>query len=508
MKSSAIFSRDFVVGQAQEGLFGSFLEHGGRAIYGGVYDPDSPQTDPDGMRQDVAGQVRELGVSLVRYPGGNFVSQYDWKDTIGPKDKRPVRTELAWQSLESNQFGLDEFMTWCKAAGVEPMITLNLATRGVQDARDILEYCNFPGGTYWSEQRRANGADKPYGVRYWCLGNEMDGDWQVGQKTADEYGLIAREAAKAMRYLDPDIKLTACYTTSLGMDKHNDWGTRALMHCYDYVDYISLHKYCTNEEKSTPDFMAQTLDLERYIDAAIASCDYVKSILHSPRTMMLAFDEWNVWYHSVEQDAARPRWLHGQHVLEDVYNFEDAVVVGLNLIMLLRRCDRVKLACLAQLVNVIAPIMTDDAGRCWRQTIYYPFLHVSRYGRGTVLQGVVDSPRYTSAKFGETPYLDIVAVHREAEGEITVFAVNRSEEEEMDLCCELRDFGPLRMPEQIEYTSPDKYAENTADAPDTCLPAAAHSARVEDRTLHARLKPLSWNVLRLKIETEKEETVC
>ncbi len=503
MKAKAVFSKDFAIGEAEARLYGSFLEHRGRAVYGGVYEPDHPNADSQGLRRDVMDLVKELQVSAVRYPGGNFVSAYDWRDSIGPKEKRPVRTELAWLSLETNQFGLDEFMDWCKKTGTEPMITVNLATRGIQEARDIVEYCNFPAETDLSREREKNGHKEPYGVKLWCLGNEMDGEWQMGQKTAEDYGEIAKQAAKAMRAVDPDIELVACYNTCLGMENHTDWGDRVLERCYDYIDYISLHKYCANEEKNTGDFLASTLDMEKYIEAAIASCDRAKALAHSQKTLYLSFDEWNVWYHSLEQDAHREKWLKGPAVLEDIYNVEDAVVVGLNLILLLRHADRVRIGCLAQLVNVIAPIFTRNGGEAIRQTIFYPFLQASRYGRGTVLRGILESPSYES-RYGQTNYLDATAVYNEEKEELTVFAVNRSQEEEMELECSLRDFASLEFVEHLGLHHPDRYAENTLEHPDTCLPISETGTSLEEGVLRAKLAPLSWNVIRIRVPSEKK----
>ena len=182
----------FSIGPADRRLFGSFVEHMGRCVYGGIYEPGHPSADSRGLRRDVLELTRELGVSVVRYPGGNFVSGYRWEDGVGPVGDRPRRLDLAWKTIETNAFGLDEFMTWAAEAGVEPMMAVNLGTRGRPGGLDLLEYANHPGGTELSDLRRKHGAEDPYGVRLWCLGNEMDGPWQVGHKTADEYGRARR----------------------------------------------------------------------------------------------------------------------------------------------------------------------------------------------------------------------------------------------------------------------------------------------------------------------------
>lgn len=489
----------FQVGKVDPRLFGSFIEHLGRAVYHGIYEPDHPTADDQGFRRDVLGLVRKLGVTVVRYPGGNFVSGYRWEDGTGDRAKRPRRADLAWGDIETNEIGIDEFQEWCKRAGAELMMAVNLGTRGPEEARQLVEYCNFPGGTELSDRRRANGLEEPFGIHLWCLGNEMDGEWQMGAKTAEEYGRIACEAAKLMKWTDPTIELVACGSSHYGMC--GEWEETVLRHVYDHVDYISLHSYYGNPNDDTPEFLSCSLLMDEYIRTVCSIADYVKKIKNSNKTMYLSFDEWNVWFHS--NDVKLPKWTVAPHRLEDVYTMEDALLVGCMLITLLRHCDRVKIACLAQLVNVIAPILTenvDEGGRAWAQTIFYPFLHASLYGRGTVLTPVVSCPTYSVRRYPQVPYIETIAVVSDDGSEMTVFAVNRSADEAIDFTVDLTSC--TKSPAVIEHltmTHADKRAVNTADDPQNVCPEANGNAAIDGATLTAELAPYSWNVIRIKL---------
>jgi len=490
--------RDFVKAEVDERLFGSFIEHLGRAIYGGVYEPDHPLSDEDGFRRDVLDMVRELRVPIVRYPGGNFVSSFDWEDSIGPLDKRPRRLDLAWRAVEPNAVGLNEFSHWAKKAGSRLMITLNLGTRGIDAARNLLEYCNHPCGSYWSDLRRSHGVAEPHRFKVWCLGNEMDGPWQVGYKSADDYGKLAAEVAKSMKLFDPSLELVACGSSNTKMPTFPQWEATVLERCYDSVDYISLHNYFKNTSDDLPTFLAESLDMDRFITTVIGTADFVRAKKRSKKTINLSFDEWNVWFHSREADELVQPWTVGPRLLEDVYTFEDALVVGCCLITLLRHADRVKMACLAQLVNTIAPIMTENGGPAWRQTIYYPFLHASLFGRGEVLESLTRSPQYDNATFGSVPYLESAATLDRQKGEITVFAVNRSLTEDLTLEGSFGGFGSCSLIEHLALTSTAPKAANTKDEPDRVAPRRMNGTRVEGHSMSALLPRLSWNVLRVR----------
>ena len=502
MKTNIVVHRDFRIATIDSRLYSSFLEHLGRAIYGGIYEPGHPTADEDGFRRDVLDLVRDLDTPYCRYPGGNFVSAYNWEDGVGPRSERPVRLDLAWRTREANQIGVNEFVDWCKKANTKPMLAVNLGSRGLDAARNFLEYCNHPGGTYWSDLRRMHGWANPHDVKLWCLGNEMDGPWQVGHKSAHEYGRLADETAKAMRGFDKSLELVVCGSSNSDMKTYPQWEAEVLDQCYDSADHISLHMYFANREKNTLNYLARATKLDRYITTIGGVIDYIKAKKRSKKTIGISFDEWNVWYHSNQQDKdilARDEWPDAPHLLEDIYNFEDVLQVGGILNTFIRRSDRVRIACIAQLVNVIAPIMTEDGGTAWRQTIYYPFYYASRYGRGTALQLVVDGPTYDSDEENDVPYLDVSAVHSEDGTTLTFFAVNRHPNTALDLDVRLEGFGAARVVEQVEMTHGDLEAVNTAGRPETVVPVNVQSGKIEDGKLRAALKPLSYNVIRLSV---------
>ncbi|GGI99914.1 intracellular exo-alpha-(1-_5)-L-arabinofuranosidase 1 [Alicyclobacillus cellulosilyticus] len=487
----------FTLAQVDPRLYGSFIEHLGRAVYGGIYEPEHPTADDMGFRRDVMELVQALQVPIVRYPGGNFVSGYHWEDGVGPVAERKRRLDLAWRSTEPNWVGTNEFAAWCQRVGAEVMMAVNLGTRGIDAARNLVEYCNHPSGSYWSDLRIAHGVREPHRIKVWCLGNEMDGPWQIGHKTADEYGRLAAETAKAMKWVDPSIELVACGSSNAHMPTFPQWEATVLEHTYDHVEYLSLHTYYGNRDGDTPNFLAQSLDMDQFIRTVVATCDYVKAKKRSKKTMYLSFDEWNVWFHSNEADKKVTPWSVAPPLLEDVYTFEDALLVGCMLITLLKHADRVKIACLAQLVNVIAPIMTENGGPAWRQTIYYPFLHASRFGRGTVLHTPVQSPVYDTKTFTDVPYLEATAVWREEDDELTVFAVNRHLTDPLRLTADVRGFAGYQVKEHIVLVHDDLKATNTKDHPDNVVPRAGGDARVEGGELTATLPKASWNVIRL-----------
>ncbi|MGN7455733.1 arabinosylfuranosidase ArfA [Paenibacillus pasadenensis] len=499
-KASMIVDKDFRVGEVDKRIYGSFIEHLGRAVYGGIYEPDHPGADEQGFRSDVLELVKGLDVPIVRYPGGNFVSGYNWEDGVGPKELRPRKLDLAWRTVEPNWVGLNEFMDWCKKANTEAMMAVNLGTRGPDEARNLLEYANHPAGSYWSDLRASHGYAKPHAIKTWCLGNEMDGPWQMGSKTAYEYGRIANEAAKVMRWTDPTIELVACGSSSIQMATYPEWEATVLEQAYENVDYLSLHQYYGNRDGDTANFLAQSVGMDSFIHTVISVCDYIQAKKRGKKKIHLSFDEWNVWFHSNEQDSKLEPWTIAPPQLEDIYNHEDALLVGCMLISLLKRADRVKMACMAQLVNVIAPIMTENGGAAWKQTIYYPYMHASVFGRGTVLVPLVKSPKYDSKDFTDVPYLESVAVYNEQLGEVTVFAVNRHLDEELPFEIDLRSFEQSRVIEHIVLESDDLKAVNTAKEPNRVKPhVGGNAAQTDAGKIEATLPKASWNVIRVKI---------
>jgi alpha-L-arabinofuranosidase len=493
----------FRIGRVDRRLFGSFVEHMGRCVYTGIHEPGHPTADDEGFRHDVLELVRELGPTIVRYPGGNFVSNYRWEDGIGPLEERPRRLDLAWRAVETNQVGVDEFIDWARRAGTEPMMAVNLGTRGVAEAVDLLEYCNHPEGTALSDLRRENGSKEPHDIRVWCLGNELDGPWQIGHKTAYEYGRLAAETARAMRRVDPRVELVACGSSNTQMPTFAEWEATVLAECYDAVDYISLHNYYDPLGRSRADHLASGVDLDRAIDAIVATADHVGARLGSRRQLKVSVDEWNVWYQSRFHDEASPEWEESHGLIEDTYDVTDAAVVGSLLITLLRHADRVGIACQAQLVNVIAPIRTRAGGPAWRQTIFHPFAQAAALARGDVLRVEPQGPTYDSADHGDVPYLDATATYDGETGAVTILAVNRHTEEPLELVAQVRAFSGYRLAEGTTLTHDDPTTANTADDPRAVVPVTNPQTRLTDGRLEVSLPPVSWNVVRLEPGTDR-----
>jgi alpha-N-arabinofuranosidase len=492
----------FVVGSINRRLFGSFVEHLGRCVYDGIYEPGHPQADENGFRRDVIELVRELGVSTIRYPGGNFVSGYRWEDGVGPRADRPRRLDLAWHSTETNEIGLDEFATWLREVDAELMYAVNLGTRGVQDALDVLEYANIRSGTELSERRIANGGVEPYGIRMWCLGNEMDGPWQLGHGTPREYGRLAVKTARAMRQVDPTLELVACGSSSAQMPTFAEWERIVLEETYDEVDFISCHAYYEPIGGDYGSFLASATNMDRFIDSVVATADHVKALRGSDKTIDISFDEWNVWYQSRYAEVDRitdvEDWPVAPRLLEDVYSVVDAVVFGNLLISLLRHADRVTAASLAQLVNVIAPIMTEPGGAAWRQTTFFPFAVTSRLARGVTLELKLDSPTYETAKHGVVPVVDAVATHDESTGDTAIFLVNRSLDEEVEIVVDTSILGDVRITGAQGLWDDDIHAANTMQQPDRVQLRTNDTARIADGALRMTLPPVSWTAVSVR----------
>jgi alpha-N-arabinofuranosidase len=454
-------------------LFGSFLEHLGRAIYEGIYEPGSKFADANGFRKDVIEEIRRLGVPIIRYPGGNFVSGYDWLDGVGPKQDRPRVLDKAWNTINTNQFGTNEYMAWCKEVGTLPLMGLNLGTGTAEQAAALVEYCNVERGTKWSELRRKHGVAQPYNVKHWCLGNEMDGRWQIGQLTAVEYGRKAQDAARQMRYVDRSLSLIACGSSGPGMSTYLEWDRQVLEVCYDYVDGLSLHRYYENTPQETGGdsrkFVAMNLAMDRQIAEGVAVCDLVRGRLRSQKSLYLSFDEWNVWYRARSGDAVDGRRQETPHLLEEIYNLEDALLVGGLVISLLRNADRVKIGCLAQLVNVIAPIMTNANG-LFRQTIYYPYNWALQYAHGRVLNVLVESPTYSVPQMNAVGYIDAAATMNPDDGKTSLFILNRDLTRARQVEVVWEDAPKTRIAASQVLTGSDLKAVNGFDAPERVKP--------------------------------------
>jgi alpha-N-arabinofuranosidase len=490
-------------------LFGSFVEHMGRCVYTGIYEPGHPEADDNGFRQDVLKLVKELGATVVRYPGGNFVSGYNWEDGVGPVENRPRRLDGAWHTIETNAFGLHEFVDWSRQAGVEIMEAINLGTRGVDAARELVEYANHPGGTYLSDLRAKNGHKDPFDIKLWCLGNEMDGPWQIGNKTAHEYGRLAQEAAKAMRLVDPSLELVACGSSNSSMPTFGAWEETVLTHTYDQVDYISLHAYYQELDGDAGSFLASARDMDHFIESVVATADAVRAKGKHSKRVNLSFDEWNVWY-TRPGDADSPRevvkhgWREHPRVIEDEYNVTDAVVVGTFLNSLLRHGDRVKIANQAQLVNVIAPIMSEENGPAWRQTIFWPFARMAELATGQIMQTRIESDRYENARFGDTDLVDVSATWNEETGRAAFFFANRSLEEASDVEVALRGLDAVRVTRAEVLQVPeghDRFTTNNLERGEHVGLTPLEDVKASGDELRVNLPALCWAVVEIETRT-------
>ncbi len=440
-------------------------------------------------------------MSTIRYPGGNFVSGYRWEDGVGPRENRPRRLDLAWHSTETNEIGLDEVASWLKKVGCELMYAVNLGTRGVQEALDVLEYANIRSGTTLSDQRIANGAFKPYDIRMWCLGNEMDGPWQLGHGSPEEYGQLAVKTARAMRQLDPTLELVVCGSSNAQMPLFAQWERVVLEEAYDEVDYISCHAYYEPHDGDYASFLASAVNMDRFIDSIVATADHVKAVRDSDKTINISFDEWNVWYQE-EEPSKNPEgignWPVAPRLLEDVYSLADAVVVGDLLITLLQNADRVHAASLAQLVNVIAPIMTEPNGPAWRQTTFYPFSLTAAWAKGgSVLEPKIESPQYHTDRYGDVASTNAVAV-RGADGSVSVFVTNRSLDDECTFDIKLPEgFTPHEIEARTLHDD-DILAANTLHDQNRVEPYTNDSASVHDGGVSVVLPPVSWTAIYMR----------
>ena len=491
----------FTVGAVNRRIFGSFVEHLGRCVYDGIYEPGHATADSEGFREDVLELVRELGVSAIRYPGGNFVSGFRWEDAIGPKEDRPKRVDLAWHSTEPNEVGIDEFAGWLEKAGSELMYAVNLGTRGVQEALDVLEYTNIRSGTKLSDARIANGRTEPYNVKMWCLGNEMDGPWQLGHMSADDYGKLASRVAKGMRQLDESLELVVCGSSNAQMPTFGAWEHTVLEHTYEDVDYISCHAYYEEKDGDAASFLASAVNMDHFIESIVATADAVGASLKSKKKINVSFDEWNVWYvsryHNVDRITDIETWPIAPRLLEDSYSVIDAVVVGNLLISLLKHADRVTAASLAQLVNVIAPIMTEPGGATWRQTTFFPFAVISRLAKGVALEVKLDSDSYDTKVYGEVATVDAVATYDEESGSTAIFLVNRSQDAPTTVTIDVSHLGDVSIGESQTLADDDIYAQNTLADQNRVGLKPNDSAKITDGKLTIELPAVSWTAIAL-----------
>jgi alpha-L-arabinofuranosidase len=491
LTARVMLDNERTIGAISPLLFGGFAEHMGRCVYGGIYDPASPHADERGFRRDVQAALREMRLSILRYPGGNMLSGYDWRDGVGPRAQRPRRRELAWQSIETNQFGTNEFIEYCRSLDMQPMLGVNLGTGTIADAAALVEYCNAPAGTRYADLRVEHGYVEPHAVRYWCLGNEMDGPWQIGHLDMGEYGRKAREAAKMMRWHDPNLKLILCGSSNTDIATYPEWDRVVLETCWEHVDHLSMHYYAMNDMDDSPSYLALAAQFEAHIDTLAGLLRYVKSKRRSKHNVLLSWDEWNVWY---KDRSGRGGWQEAPHLSEEVYNLEDALVVAQWMSVFLRRCDVLDIACLAQIVNTISPL-TTTCEQLLRQTTFYPFVFFSNHAAGVSLEPLTTAPQSDTRLFGPMPLLDVSASYDAANDRGAVFIVNRSMSESVTTDLIWQGAAPARATEVYQMSGSDPKAANTFEQPDLIVPQRLGGAPVRDGRIALRLPPLSFTVV-------------
>ena len=497
MRQTTLYAHTrFQIAPVDPRIFGGFLEHIGRAVYEGVYEPDSSHADEDGLRKDVLDALERQSMSVMRYPGGNFASGYHWMDGVGPNKLRPTVRELAWQSIEPNAFGTDDFIRLCRNMNWQPMLTVNLGTGSPEEARNWVEYCNCPAGTSYADIRVGNGEDMPYDVDLWCLGNEMDGHWQLGHVPADQYAIRAQQAAKMMKDVDRRIELVACGSCSVDMfDTYMEWDRQVLDYLGDYADYISLHRYVGNPQDNTPDYLAVTNSIDRQIEEMDAVCRFIQAKRRSPKRTYLCFDEWNVWYKNHETDG---EGKFAPHLVEEIYNLEDALVVAGFLNSFVRHADSVKIANIAQIVNVIAPLITrgDDL---LVQSIFHPFTMYARRREGTALRTSVDGASYKSENYGRVNYIDAAMIQDDFK--LHVFVTNRSADTAVPLRIVLED-RPIESLASAEILTggADPKAANTFEQPDLINKQPFDQIKVAGGRVQCFLPPLAFAAMTFELE--------
>ena len=472
-------------------LFGGFAEHMGRCIYEGIYDPKSPQADDRGFRKDVMEALREQAYTVIRYPGGNFLSGYNWLHGVGPREQRPRLRELAWQSFETNQFGTNEFVEFCRSIHAAPMLGVNMGTGTIQSAADLVEYCNVSHGTSWSDLRISHGVREPHNVRYWCVGNEMDGPWQIGHLDAVAYGNKALEAAKVMKWQDPTIQTVLCGSSNDQMPTYPEWDRTALEIAWEHMDYLSMHYYAGNPEADTASYLASAMLFERYVDTLEGTLRYVKAKRRSKHDVYLSWDEWQVWY---KGDPLQGNWTEAPHLAEEIYNLEDALVVAQWLNVFLRRSDVLKIACVAQIVNVISWLHTRSDGLL-KQPSYYVFKLVSNLACGEALDVHVSAPKLATKEYGAVPILDVSASYDAGNKQGAVFLVNRSQTDAVITDFIWQDRQAIQVDKAWQLTGGDPKEVNSWQNPERVIAKALPVPTVDDGRATLTLPPLSFTVL-------------
>ncbi|HRF49058.1 MAG TPA: alpha-N-arabinofuranosidase [Anaerolineales bacterium] len=491
LTAKILIDRERTIAPISPLLFGGFVEHMGRCVYEGIYDPGSPHADERGFRKDVMGALKDQGYTIVRYPGGNFLSGYNWLDGVGPKNQRPRRRELAWQSIETNQFGTNEFIDFCKAIDIEPMLGVNMGTGTIQAAADLVQYCNIPTGTYHGDLRASHGYQAPHNVKYWCVGNEMDGPWQMGHLEAAAYGHKALEAAKLMKWHDPSIKTVLCGSSGDMMPTYPEWDRTALEIAWEHMDYHSMHYYAGNRANDTASFLASAITFEHFVDTLEGTLRYVKARLRSKHDVFLSWDEWQVWY---KGDPLAGDWSEAPHLAEEMYNLEDALVVAQWLNVFLRKSHVLKIACVAQIVNVISWLHTRKDGLL-KHPSYYVFQAVANLARGEALDVYVKAPSVETSAFGGVPALDVSASYNAETREGATFIVNRSQSDSVTAELVWEGDAAITAVSATQLAGDDPKALNTWDDPNRLVAKSIAAPTIQNGRATLTVPPMSFTAL-------------
>jgi len=521
----------FEIGEISPRLYGAFLEPIGTMVNGMMYNPKHETADEQGFRRDVIEALKDTPLPAVRLPGGNFMSGWDWKDSIGPMENRKAHLDLAWHQYIPNDVGHDEYLQWSEKVGFEPMYTINLGTGDINDAIYITEYTNHPGGTWWSDERRKNGHEDPYGVKVWYLGNEMDGPWQIAswERNPRGYGILANETSKAMKWVDGSIETAVCVSSSPFLAHYPQWDLEVLQECYESVDYVSMHHYHSAPPNDWGALLGGATYYEDYINTEIALCDFVQTKCRSPKKLMLSFDEYGVHPRPCSElnPGYGPHNLYRVHynfpvrdyVRHDPNNMPERRRPGMPsigdmgralgntsvLLAFLRHADRVKIGCMT---GGLGTLVSSNRDHVWKSAAYYPFVQLMQYGRGMSMQTKVECETYTIPGYAvddnsqyykqeNVPFVDAATAYDKEKGELNLFVINRNWEEGYELELDATNFEGYKLVEHIEMYSEDLLAENTYENPNAVVPTINQDTTMENGVLTAKLQPLSWNVFRM-----------
>lgn len=528
-KAKIVVHPSFTIGEISPRLFSTFLEPIGTMVNGTMFNPKHPTANEKGFRRDFIDALKATNMPAVRLPGGNYVSAWNWKDSIGPKEQRKVHLDPAWYQYITNEVGHDEYLQWAEAVGTESLYTINLGTGTMQDAMDIVEYTNHEGGTYWSDLRRKNGHEKPYGVKTWYLGNEMDGPWQIGswEKNPKGYGIFANEVSKVMKWIDPTIETAVCASSAPFMDHYPQWEEDVLQECYESVDYLSMHHYHSAPEGDYRALLGGSHYYEDFINTEIALCDLIQAKRRSPKKIMLSLDEYGAMIRPNEplHPGFGPHNMYARHyrfdpnrkyILHDPDNMEDRFFPGGDMIQalsmasiqmaLIRHADRVKIGCMT---GGLGALCASNHDHVWKSASHYVFMDMLQYAKGISLRTgteceTYDMPGYaiddTSQYAGKegVPYVDTAAAWDQENKHLNIFVINRNADSSYPLEIDIKAFGDYKFIDQKQLYCSDLELRNTYDLPDVILPKTITDLSMEDQVLSARLAPLSWNVFRFQ----------